>query len=98
MTSLSALISLEEAAKRRIERFANGEIIEPRDDGLSSRIADIEAMAQIVEAALLATSHVSAVEAMLMSRTPHAENRLQHIAEAGCTSVANLVLATGSRK
>ena len=49
------------------------------------------------EAALLATSHISAVEALLISRTPHAEARLRHIADAGCTGMASVVLAMTHR-
>lgn len=57
----------------------------------------IEVVANVTEAALLATSHVSAVEALLIERTPHAARRLQHIADAGCVGMASIVLGAGRR-
>ena len=100
MTNLPALAGLGELANRGIERQASREISRSRAYGatVSAReIAKVEALAQVTEAALLATSHVSAVEALLVSRTPHAEARLRHIADTGCTGMAGVVLSTGSR-
>lgn len=70
---------------------ANAELATARET------AKVETIANVTEAALLATSHVSAVEALLVQRTPHAEARLQHIADAGCTGMASVVLRIGSR-
>ncbi len=58
-------------------------------------VASVEAAARVTEAAMLATAHISAMEALLVSRVPHAEARLRHIADAGCASMANTVLRTG---
>jgi hypothetical protein len=55
----------------------------------------VDGACQITEAALLATAHISAVEALLISRSPHAEARLRFVADAGCTSLANIVLRAG---
>jgi hypothetical protein len=99
MSNLPALSSLGELADGRVERQASREITRAHAYGaaVSAReIAKVEALAQITEAALLATSHVSAVEALLVTRTPHAEARLRHIADAGCTGMASVVLGTGS--
>src|SRR5438876_543177 len=100
MSNLPALAGLGELANTRVERQASREIARSRVYGatVSAReIAKVEAIAQVTDAALLATSHVSAVEALLVSRTPHAEMRLRHIADAGCTGMASVVLSTGSR-
>jgi hypothetical protein len=102
MSNLPALSALgnELNGTGRIERRTSREISGARAYGQTisaHEIAKVEAVAQISEAALLATSHVSAVEALLVSRTPHAEARLRHIADAGCTSMATIVLRAGSR-
>lgn len=84
----------------RLERHASLEIA--RIDA-GSRIATaretarLDTVAQVTEAALLAASHVSAVEALLIERTPHAARRLQHIADAGCVGMASIVLGAGRR-
>ena len=100
MSNLPALSALGELANTRMERQASREVTRARAYGatVSAReIAKVEAIAQVTEAALLATSHVSAVESLLVSRTPHAEARLRHIADAGCIGMASVVLSTGSR-
>lgn len=102
MSNLPALSSFgtQLSGPGRIERQVSREIAQARGYGsvVSARgIVQLEAVAQVTEAALLATSHVSAVEALLVSRTPHAEARLRHIADAGCTGMANIVLRTGSQ-
>lgn len=84
----------------RLERQVGREIARSRAYGAAisaQEIAKVEAVAQVSEAALLATSHVSAIEALLIQRTPHAEARLRHIADAGCTGMASIVLRTGNR-
>lgn len=84
----------------RVQSQGSREIAEAKGYGsvVSARsIAQVEALAHITEAALLATSHASAVEALLFSRTPHAEARLRHIADAGCTGMATVVLRAGSQ-
>jgi hypothetical protein len=98
MSNLPALAGLGELANTRIERQASREITRARAYGATvsvREIAKVEAIAQVTEAALLATSHVSAIEGLLVSRTPHAEARLRHIADAGCTGMASVVLSTG---
>ena len=102
MSNLPALSGLGQQliGGGRIERQISREIAQAKSCGsvVSARgIANVEALGQVTEAALLATSHVSAVEALLVSRTPHAEARLRHIADAGCTGMATVVLRTGSQ-
>ena len=102
MSDLPALSNLGQqlSGAGRLERQTSREIAQAKGYGsvVSARgIANVEALAQVTEAALLATSHVSAVEALLVSRTPHAEARLRHIADAGCTGMATVVLRTGSQ-
>jgi hypothetical protein len=58
-------------------------------------VAKVEAVAEVAESALVATSEVSALEAALMQRTPHAQARLQHVADAGCAAMAGVVMRTG---
>ena len=100
MSNLPALSNLGALSSTRIERQTSLEITRARAYGVTvsaREIAKVEALGQVTEAALLATSHISAVEALLVSRTPHAEARLRHIADAGCTGMASVVLGTGSR-
>lgn len=101
MSNLPTLSVLgEQLSGGRIERQTSREITQARAYGAvvsAQQLAKVEAIAQVTEAALLATSHVSAVEALLISRTPHAEARLRHIADAGCTGMATVVLRTGSQ-
>lgn len=101
MSNLPMLAGLSEQLRTSgIERQTSRDIAQVRGYGavVSARgLAQLEAVAQVTEAALLATSHISAVEALLISRTPHAEARLRHIADAGCTGMANIVLGVGSR-
>ncbi len=102
MSNLPALSNLGEqlTGAGRVQRRTSREIAQAKGYGsvVSARsVASVEAVAQITEAALLATSHVSAVEGLLVRRTPHAEARLRHIADAGCTGMATIVLKTGSQ-
>lgn len=100
MSNLPAINVLGELANSRLERQTSREISRAQSHGATIAAregARVEAIAQVTEAALLATSHVSAVEALLVSRTPHAEARLRHIADAGCTGMASVVLGLGRR-
>ncbi len=100
MSNLPVRIGLSELPSSRIERRISKEITSARGYGaiVSAReTAKLEAIAQVTDAAMVATSHVSAVEALLLERTPHAEARLRHIADAGCAGMTNVVLSTGSQ-
>ena len=84
----------------RLDRQSNRQLTAVRTAGqlaAAREAAKLEAIAEVTEIALLATSHVSAVEALLVMRTPHAETRLRHIADAGCTGMASVVLGMGRR-
>jgi hypothetical protein len=59
--------------------------------------ARVEVIAEVTETALLAASHIAAVEALLVHRTPHAEGRLRHIADAGCLGMTEVVIKAGRR-
>lgn len=94
---LPALAPLGELGSSKIERQVSREITQVKARNAiaaAHHIGRVEAIAQVTEAALMATSHVSAVEALLVARTPHAEARLRHIADAGCAGMANVVLST----
>lgn len=100
MSNLPVPSSIGELATTRIARQASREITRAQAHGAivtAQETAKVEAIANVTEAALLATSHVSAVEALLMERTPHAEARLKHIADAGCAGMASIVLGVGRR-
>lgn len=87
-------------SSRAVTRQASREVARARAYGSvvsAGETAKIEAVAQVTEAALLATSHISAMEALLVSRTPHAEARLKHIADAGCVGMAGVVFETGRK-
>ncbi len=82
------------------ERRASREIIKARAYGQTisaQEEAKVEAIAQVTETALLATAHVSAMESLLITQAPHAEQRLRHLADAGCAGMAGVVLGVGRR-
>lgn len=84
----------------RLERHTSLEIARANADSAiatARETARLDTVAQVTETALLAASHVSAVEALLVERTPHAARRLQHIADAGCVGMASIVLGVGRR-
>lgn len=58
---------------------------------VARRNAQIDAIESVTEAALLATAHVSALEAHLVGLVPHADNRLRHVADGGAMAMANVV-------
>jgi hypothetical protein len=101
MSNLPARALLGDSlSSRSIDRQASREISRARTYGSvvsATEVAKLEAVAEVTEAALLATSHVSAMEALLVARTPHAEARLRHIADAGCAGMAAIVFETGRR-
>ena len=66
-------------------------------DAAARENAKVEIMAEVTETALLAASHVAAVEALLVARTPHAEARLRHIADAGTIGMTETVIKAGRR-
>jgi hypothetical protein len=83
---------LDRTTARELQRIQSGGIV------LAARhMATVNAIADVTETALVAAAHVSATEAMLSNQYPYAELRLQHIADAGCASLAGVVLAMGRR-
>lgn len=85
-------------ASAKLDRRITREVAEAKGFGavLAAReIAKVEAVANVTEAALVATAHVSSVEALLMSQVPHAEARLRHIADAGCAGMGYVVVSMG---
>jgi hypothetical protein len=98
--NLPALSRYGDLGNRSVERQMTKEMTRVRAYGLAvsaREIAKVEAVANVTEAALLATSHISAIEALLIGRTPHAEDRLRHVADAGTAGLANIVLKTSSQ-
>ena len=59
------------------------------------QIARIEAITEITEEALFRASEVAQVTGMLVQRTPQAETALNHIASAGITAMADVVVRSG---
>jgi hypothetical protein len=85
----------------RIERRTSRALEQARGDqaiATTEKIGEIEMIADVTETALLAVSHVSALESMLVNRTPHAEERLRHIADAGALGMTNVVFAASRRR
>jgi hypothetical protein len=52
----------------------------------------IERVAEKTERGLVAVAHVSAVEAALLPMVPHAERRLQQVADGGALAIARIVM------
>jgi hypothetical protein len=84
----------------RVDRLASrelGRVHAQRTVAAARESARVEIIAEVTESALLAASHVAAVEALLVARTPHAEGRLRHIADAGCIGMTDVVIRAGRR-
>jgi hypothetical protein len=60
-------------------------------------VARVDAVTEVSVAALLAASEVSAVEAAMIQRTPHAEARLKHIGDSASAALGNIVLRVERR-
>ena len=86
------LTSLERQTGQALESIRAGQAV-----ASAREVAKLEVIAEVTEAALLATSHVSALESLLVARTPHAEGRLRHIADVGALSMADVVLKAHRR-
>jgi len=79
----------ERSAVRAIDRVrASQAVVTARET------ARLEVIQDVTTAALGAGSHISAVEALLAERTPHAAGRLQAIADAGTVGLAEVVMRT----
>lgn len=94
---MSDLVALGRALPSRLERTTARELDRIRAGqavAVARDTAKLATIADVTEAALLATSHVSAMEALLVERTPHAAARLQHVADAGTLGMAAVVSKT----
>jgi hypothetical protein len=80
---------VERQAGRALERIRADQAV-----AAARQVARVSVIAETTEAALLAVSHVSALESLLVSRTPRAEERLRHIADAGALGMTEVVLST----
>lgn len=57
--------------------------------------AKVEALGAITAAALTEVANVSAIEAAMFERAPHAAGRLRFLADTGASTIAGVVAATG---
>ncbi len=78
---------VERQTGRALERIRAGQAVVT-----AREVAKVEVIQDVTEAALMATANVSAIEALLVARTPHAEGRLKHIADSGAIGMAEVVL------
>jgi hypothetical protein len=95
MSSLPARRSLLELSEGRVRRGALHEIVKAdayRAVITAHETAKVDAIGEVTEAAMMATSQISSIEALLVSRTPHAEARLRHLADAGTAGLATVVI------
>ncbi len=51
----------------------------------------VDAITDVTEAALVNAGQISALEAMLVQRTPHAQARLQFLADTGVDAMAGVI-------
>jgi hypothetical protein len=54
--------------------------------------AKIEALANVTESGMLAVTHISAMESLLITQCPLAERRLKAVADAGTVGIASVVM------
>jgi hypothetical protein len=78
---------LERQTGQALDRIRAGQML-----ATAGHLAKLDIIADTTEAALMATANLSAMEALLAARTPHAARRLQHIADLGCLGMAEVVL------
>lgn len=76
----------QRSTSRELSRIRQG-----TDLACARHVAKIDIVESVTEAALLATAHVSALEAHLVNAVPHAEPRLRHVADSGAMAMANVV-------
>lgn len=84
----------------RVERQLSRELATIAARGMvtaAREAAKIEAVSHVTEEGLFAVSQISAIEGLLINRTPHAARRLQHVADSGAAGIADIVLRTGRR-
>jgi hypothetical protein len=94
MANLPAPYSNSPLGLTKVERRAAKEIALTRaaSSVLAAReAAKIEAIADVAGTALLSAAEVSAVEALLAMRTPHAAGRLGYVADRACMAMGNVV-------
>jgi len=78
---------VERQTGRALERIRASQAV-----ATAHEVAKVEVIQDVTEAALMATANVSAIEALLVARTPHAEGRLRTIADAGALGMAEVVM------
>lgn len=66
---------------------------------IEEEAAKLEVMAATTERAMLAASHISALQAMLSARAgdPITDERIRHIADAGIFGLTSVVMNLGQR-
>ena len=82
----------------RLERHVAREVTVARARGAvvaARELAKVEAISDITQGALMETSQISEVEALLFARSPHAGERLKQIADCGVAAIADVVLRAG---
>jgi hypothetical protein len=82
----------------RAERQLATEIatIHARGSLMAAReVAKVEAVCEITTEALFRASEVASITGLLVQRTPQAETALNHIASAGITAMADVVVRSG---
>jgi hypothetical protein len=82
----------ERQTGRALEQVHSRQLVQSAQE-----VARVAVIAETTEAALLATSHISTLEALLATRTPRAEERLRHIADAGALGMTEVVLSVNRR-
>ncbi len=61
----------------------------------ATEVAKVEAVADVSQSALIATSEVCGLEAALSQRNPSAQPHLQHITACCSVAMGNIVMKTG---
>ena len=96
--ALERFMGSDSALPTRVEREAARQVaaITARNRvAVAREVAKVQMVQDVTQEALLAVSDISAMESLLVARTPHAIARLQHIADAGTIGIASVVVGTG---
>lgn len=94
LVPLTPSTDLSPRAERQLATEIAG--IHARGSLMAAReVAKIDALTEITSEALFRASEVAQVAGMLIQRTPHAEMGLSHIASAGISAMADVVIRSG---
>lgn len=97
MSDLTRSGSFQPSRVDRQTSRALGRILSQQTIAAAEEVARVLIIEDATHAALLSTSNISVLEEVLAARTPRAEERLRHIADAGALGMTEVVLSVARK-